>query len=161
MSTILTVRQLSKRYSGGQALDDVDVDDQLGEAPGLVGRNGPRATTVLQCCTGAPGCAQRAKAADRVTGGLRPPSKPGARDASANKSDASVPGSAASCTTVEAARSCSGHRQSGTVDPESSRSIGSSFKISSARSRVIGGRNRNTGVLRRRATTHVVRSGEV
>ncbi len=52
MSTILTVRQLSKSYSGVQALEDVDVDVQSGEVLGLVGPNGSGKTTLFNCVTG-------------------------------------------------------------------------------------------------------------
>jgi ABC-type branched-subunit amino acid transport system ATPase component len=52
MAAFLTVRHLSKSYSGVQALQGVDMDVNEGELLGLVGPNGSGKTTLFNCLTG-------------------------------------------------------------------------------------------------------------
>ena len=52
MVAFLTVRHLSKSYSGVQALEGVDIDVHEGEVLGLVGPNGSGKTTLFNCLTG-------------------------------------------------------------------------------------------------------------
>ena len=52
MEDFLSVRRLSKRFSGVRALEEVDVDVRQGEVLGLVGPNGSGKTTLFNCVTG-------------------------------------------------------------------------------------------------------------
>lgn len=52
MAPVLKVEQLSKSFSGVQALEDLDVEVQEGEILGLVGPNGSGKTTLFNCVTG-------------------------------------------------------------------------------------------------------------
>jgi len=52
MTAFLSVRHLSKSYSGVQALQGVDMDVNEGEVLGLVGPNGSGKTTLFNCLTG-------------------------------------------------------------------------------------------------------------
>jgi len=52
MDAFLSVRHLSKSYSGVQALQGVDMDVFEGEVLGLVGPNGSGKTTLFNCLTG-------------------------------------------------------------------------------------------------------------
>ena len=52
MNCVLSVDRLSKRFSGVQALEQVDVDVLEGEVLGLVGPNGSGKTTLFNCVTG-------------------------------------------------------------------------------------------------------------
>jgi len=52
MNAFLSVRHLSKSYSGVQALQGVDMNVNEGEVLGLVGPNGSGKTTLFNCLTG-------------------------------------------------------------------------------------------------------------
>lgn len=51
MSTVVSVRRLSKRYPRTQALDDVSFELQEGKIYGLLGRNGSGKTTLMSLLT--------------------------------------------------------------------------------------------------------------
>ena len=52
MTAMLSVRDLTKRFSGIVALDDVNIDVELGERVGLIGPNGAGKTTAFNCVLG-------------------------------------------------------------------------------------------------------------
>jgi branched-chain amino acid transport system ATP-binding protein len=52
MTAVLTVRGLTKRFSGIHALDGVDLDIDEGERVGLIGPNGAGKTTCFNCILG-------------------------------------------------------------------------------------------------------------
>jgi branched-chain amino acid transport system ATP-binding protein len=52
MSTVLSVRGLTKRFAGILALDDVSIDIDEGERVGLIGPNGAGKTTFFNCMLG-------------------------------------------------------------------------------------------------------------
>jgi branched-chain amino acid transport system ATP-binding protein len=52
MSTVVSVRELRKRFAGIVALDDVSIDIDKGERVGLIGPNGAGKTTFFNCMLG-------------------------------------------------------------------------------------------------------------
>jgi branched-chain amino acid transport system ATP-binding protein len=52
MSSFLSVRRLSKHYSGVHALQGIDLEIEEGKVLGLVGPNGSGKTTLFNCLTG-------------------------------------------------------------------------------------------------------------
>jgi branched-chain amino acid transport system ATP-binding protein len=52
VSTILSTRGITKRFSGIMALDNVDIDVERGERVGLIGPNGAGKTTFFNCILG-------------------------------------------------------------------------------------------------------------
>lgn len=73
MPPILRVEQVSKRFSGVQALEDVNLEVHEGEILGLVGPNGSGKTTLFNCITGfVRATSGRISWLDRNTTGLAP-----------------------------------------------------------------------------------------
>ncbi len=52
MTAVLTVRGLSRRFSGLKAVDEIDLDVQPGQAIAIIGPNGSGKTTTLNLITG-------------------------------------------------------------------------------------------------------------
>ena len=53
MTALLHVDNISKRFYGFVALDDVDLEVQAGERLGLIGPNGSGKSTLVNCICGA------------------------------------------------------------------------------------------------------------